>query len=99
MVVVDVGAEARPRGREQDEVVADTLEVVHKARRENHCDVTVDGHIGEGGEELAPREGIEGGERLVEQEDARPLGERPGGRRRAVLQTTSSIGYPRYETP
>jgi len=61
-------------------VVADTLEVVNKVRREHHRDAAVDGHIGEGGEELAPCEGIEGGERLVEQKDARLLGERKAER-------------------
>ena len=51
-----------------------------EVRGEHHRDVTFDGHIGEGGEELAPGEGIERGERLVEQEDARPLGERKAER-------------------
>jgi hypothetical protein len=61
-------------------VVADTLEVVHEVRGEHHRDVTFDAHIGEGGEELAPGEGIERSERLVQQQDARPLGERKAER-------------------
>jgi hypothetical protein len=78
--VVDVGAQAHPGAGQQDEVVADTLEVVHEAGGEHHRDVTVDSHSGEGGEELASGEGIERGERLVQQQDARPLAERKAER-------------------
>ena len=66
-------------------MVADTLEVVHQVREDTDRDVTFDGHLGEGGEELPPGEGIERSERLVEQEDARPLGERQAERDLVLL--------------
>jgi len=66
-------------------VVADALEVVHQMRGEHYRYVTADGHIGERGEELPPGEGIERGQRLVQQQDARPLGQRKAERDLGLL--------------
>jgi hypothetical protein len=68
-------------------VVADTLEVVDEVRGEHDRDVTFDSHIGERGEELPPGKGVEGGERFVEQEDARPLRQREAERDLGALAT------------
>jgi hypothetical protein len=88
---VDVGAQAHPGGRHQDEVVGDPLEIVHQVRGEHHRDVTFDGQVGEGGEKLAPGERIERGERLVEQQHPGPLGQRQAQRDLGSLPTRQCV--------
>ena len=81
----------------------------HRRTRETvskMSNVTIDSHIGEGSEELAPSEGVERSQRLVEQEDPRALGQRKAefdlGRppeseltaRMSVLSVTGVPGQP-----
>ena len=61
---------------ERDEVIADALELGDDVGRENDRYAVVDDGLHHRIQELAPRERVERGDRLVEQQQLRLLGER-----------------------
>ena len=74
--LVDRAGELDPRLREDDEVIADPLEVGDDVRGEDHRHAGLGDGLHHRLQELAAGERVERGDRLVEQEQLRPLGER-----------------------
>ena len=66
--LLDRADELRPAGGEDDEVVADALEVGDDVGREDDRQLALGDGFDDGLHELAPRERIERGDRLVEEE-------------------------------
>jgi hypothetical protein len=75
--VVDVPGDLDVRGRQQQQVVADPLEV---ADQEHDGRPAVGHRRHEGLQELPTRQGVEAGDRLVEQQQLGSLGQRQGER-------------------
>ena len=74
--LLDRPDELRPARREDDEVVADPLEVGKDVGREHDRQLALRDRLEHGLHELAARERVERGDRLVEEEQLRPLRER-----------------------
>ncbi len=74
--LVDIAGNLNARGRQQDEVVAGTLEVGHEVRRQHDGGAGLGRAVEQRLHEGATRQGVEVGERLVEEKHVRAFSER-----------------------
>ena len=75
---LDVALHPHLRVDEHDDVVADPLQVGDHVRGEQHADLVVGDGLHQCLQELASGQRVEAGDRLVEDEQLRPLGETQG---------------------
>ena len=83
--LVDRAGELDPRLREDHEVIADPFEVGDDVRGEDHRHAGVGDDLHHRLQELPPRERVERGDGLVEQQELRPLRERERERHLGLL--------------
>ena len=78
--VVDFAGELHPRGDEHDQVVADPLEVGDQVRRQHDAHPLLGVDLHQDLQELASGQRVEARDRLVEDQQLRPLRDRQGQR-------------------
>ena len=90
--LVDLAGELDATVGEEDQVVADALEVGDEVRGEHDADRVLGRELHQAAEELPPRERVEAGNGLVEQEQLRPLGDRERQRELRALPARERTG-------
>ena len=83
--VVNRPVQLRSAVREDDQTVADALEVGDDVRREHDADAGLGDRLDDGVQKLAPRQRVERGDGLVEQQQLRSFGQREGQRNLGLL--------------
>jgi hypothetical protein len=76
--LVDRAGYLHPRRDQDDEVVADPLQVGHQVRGHHHAELLVGGALHQDLQELAPGQRVEAGDRLVQEQQLRALGDGQG---------------------
>jgi hypothetical protein len=76
--LVDLAGEPDPSGGEQDQVVADPLQLGDDVGGQHHGEAVLDRRAHQRLHELAAGERVQAGDRLVQQQQPRPLGQRHG---------------------
>src|ERR1017187_4772665 len=74
----DLAGYLHPRGDEHDQVVADPLQVAYQVRGHHDADLVPGGELRQALQELAPSERVEAGDRLVQDQQLRLLGDGQG---------------------
>ena len=85
--IIDAAREPHPRGVQHDQVVADPFQVGQQVRGEQHRGAGIGDAAHQGLQELSPRERIQPGDRLVKQQQPRPLRQGEGERDLRSLST------------
>ncbi len=81
----DLADELHPRRRQDDEVVADPLQVGDDVRGKQHGHAPLLANLGQRPQKIAPRQRIEAGHRLIQQQDIGLFGQREGQRQLRLL--------------
>ena len=90
--LVDVAGDLHARGDQDDEVVADPLQVGDQVRGQDDAELVLGDGLHQVLEELAPGQRVEAGDRLVEDEQLGPLGDGQGQRELRALAAGELAG-------
>ena len=96
--LLDLAGHPHPRGDEHDEVVTDPLEVGDQMRGEHDADPVLGHDLHQALQELPPGQRVQARDRLVEQQQLGPLGDREGQGELGALAAGERAGpLPRVE--
>ena len=90
--VAHLPGELHPGGDEHDQVVADPLQVGDQVRGQHDAEPLLGDGLHQALQELAPRQRVEAGHRLVEEQQLGPLGQRQGERELGPLAAGQRAG-------